>query len=52
MQFDSLDFYKEYTRRYSQLSHEFAHSVYTDASHPSLKGDAEKGDTDLLESSH
>ena len=48
MQFDSLDFYKEHARRYSQLSHEFAHSAYTDASHPSLKGDTEKGDTDLL----
>ena len=46
MQFDSLDFYKEHARRYSQLSHEFAHSVYTDASHPSLKGDTEKGDTE------
>ena len=43
MQFDALDFYQEHARRYSQLSHEFAHSVYTDASHPSLKGD-----TDLL----
>ena len=43
MQFDSLDFYKEHAQRYSQLSHEFAHSVYTGSSHPSLKGD-----TDLL----
>ena len=48
MRFDSLDFYKEHARRYSQLSHEFAHSVSTDPSHPSLKGDTEKGDTDLL----
>ena len=48
MQFDSLDFYKEHARRYSQLSHEFAHSVYTDSSHPSLQGDTEKDDTDLL----
>ena len=43
MRFDSLDLYKEHARRYSQLSHEFAHSVYTDSSHPSLQGD-----TDLL----
>ena len=48
MQFDSLGFYKEHARRYSQLSHELAHSVYTDSSHPSLQGDTEKGDTDLL----
>ena len=48
MQFDSLDFYQEHARRYSQLSHEFAYSVYTDSSHPSLQDDTEKGDTDLL----
>ena len=48
MQFDSLDFYKEHARRWTQLSNEFAHSVYTDSSHPSLQGDTEKGDTDLL----
>ncbi len=48
MRFDSLDFYKEHARRYSQLSHELAHSAYTDSSHPSLQGDTEKGDTDLL----
>ena len=39
MQFDSLDFFKEHARRYSQLSHELANSAYTDPSHPSLKGD-------------
>ena len=39
MQFDSLDFYRENAQRYSQLSHEFTHSVYTDASRPGLKGD-------------
>ena len=39
MQFDSLDFYREHTRRYSQLSHEFTHSVYTGSSHPALRGD-------------
>ena len=39
MQFDSLDFYREHARRYSQLSHEFTHSVYTGSSHPALKGD-------------
>lgn len=44
MQFDSLDFYREHARRYSQLSHEYTHSVYTAASHPALGGDL-----DLLE---
>ncbi len=39
MQFDSLDFYKVHAQRYSQLSHEFTHSVYTGSSHPALKGD-------------
>ena len=39
MQFDSLDFYREHARRYSQLSHEYTHSVYTAASHPALTGD-------------
>ena len=39
MQFDSLDFYREHAQRYSQLSHEFTHSVYTGSSHPALKGD-------------
>ena len=39
MRFDSLDFYRDHSRRYSQLSHEFTHSVYTDSSHPALKGD-------------
>ena len=35
----SLDFYRRYAQRYSELSHGFIHSVYTDCSHPSLKGD-------------
>ena len=39
MQFDSLDFYREHAGRYSQLSHEFTHSVYTGSSHPALRGD-------------
>ena len=39
LQFDSLDFYKVHAQRYSQLSHEFTHSVYTGSSHPALKGD-------------
>ena len=39
MQIDSLDFYREHARRYSQLSHEFTHSVYTGSSHPALRGD-------------
>ena len=36
---DSLNFYRQHAERYSQLSHEFIHSVYTDCSHPALKGD-------------
>ena len=36
---DSLDFYRQHAERYAQLSHEFIHSVYTDGSHPALKGD-------------
>ena len=39
MQFDSLDFYRVNAQRYSQLSHELIHSVYTRSSHPALKGD-------------
>ena len=39
MQSDSLDFYRENAQRYSQLSHEYTHSVYTAASHPALAGD-------------
>ena len=39
MWFDSLDFYKEYAQRYSELSHEFTHSVYTGSSHSALNGD-------------
>ena len=39
MQFDSLEFYREHAQRYSQLSHEYTHSVYTGSSHPALKGD-------------
>ncbi len=39
MQFDSLEFYRENAQRYSQLSHEYTHSVYTGSSHPSLNGD-------------
>ena len=39
MQFDSLDFYKEHAQRYSELSHEFTHSVYTASSHAALNGD-------------
>ena len=39
MQFDSLEFYREQAQRYSQLSHEYTHSVYNNASHPALNGD-------------
>ena len=39
MKFDSLDFYQEHARRYSDLSHEFTHSLYTDSSPTGLAGD-------------
>ena len=39
MQFDSLDFYKEHAQRYSELSHEFTHSMYTGSSHSALNSD-------------
>ena len=39
MQVESLDFYREHGKRYSQLSHEFQLSEYTDPSHPNLNGD-------------
>ena len=39
MKSDSLDFYKERAQRYSELSHEFTHSVYTGSSRSALKGD-------------
>ena len=39
MQFDTLDFYREHTLRYSQLSHEYTHCAYTASSHPGLEGD-------------
>ena len=39
MKNESLEFYREHAKRYSELSHEFTHSVYNDASHPNLNGD-------------
>ena len=39
MQFDSLDFYREHAQRYSQLSHEYTHSVYNGSCHPALNSD-------------
>ena len=39
MKFDSLDFYQEHARRYSDLSHELTHSMYTDSSPAGLTGD-------------
>ena len=42
MKIDSLDFYREHTRRYpdlSLLSHESTHSVYGYSSHPRLRND-------------
>ena len=40
-----LDFYRRHAQRYAELSHElFLHSIYTEGSHPDLKGDM-----DLLE---
>jgi ubiquinone/menaquinone biosynthesis C-methylase UbiE len=35
----ALDFYKQNSHRYSQLSHEYTHSVYTNSSHDALRGD-------------
>jgi SAM-dependent methyltransferase len=35
----SLDFYRRHAQRYAELSHEFIHSVYSECSHPALKGD-------------
>ena len=39
MSTESLDFYRRHSQRYSELSHGFIHSVYTEYSHPDLKGD-------------
>ena len=39
MQFESLEFYREHGKRYSQMSHEFSHSLYDEISHPRLTGD-------------
>ena len=39
MQVESLDFYRAHARRYSQLSHDFRHSTYSDTSHPDLGSD-------------
>ena len=39
MSTQSLDFYRRYGQRYSELSHSFIHSVYTDSTHTDLKGD-------------
>ena len=39
MKYESLDFYRDNTQRYSELSHNFANSVYTHCSHPALRDD-------------
>ena len=39
MKYESLDFYRDNTLRYSELSHDFTNSVYTDSSHPGLRDD-------------
>lgn len=39
MQFESLEFYRQHGKRYSQMSHEFSHSQYDEISHPRLTGD-------------
>ena len=39
MSADSLDFYRRHADRYAELSQGFLHSVYTECSHPALKGD-------------
>ena len=36
---DSLEFYRRHAQRYSELSHGFIHSAYTECSHPALKTD-------------
>ena len=40
----SESFYRSHARRYAEVSHNFIQSVYTDFSHPGLKGD-----TDLVD---
>ena len=37
----SESFYRSHARRYAEVSHNFIQSVYTDVSHPSLKGDTD-----------
>ncbi len=37
----SEDFYRRHARRYAEVSHNFIQSVYIDASHPALGGDAD-----------
>lgn len=39
MKYQSLDFYRDNTKRYSELSHDFTNSVYTECSHPGLRDD-------------
>ena len=35
----SEDFYREYARRYAEVSHNFIQSVYTETTHPALRSD-------------
>ena len=35
----SESFYRSHARRYAEVSHNFIQPVYTDSSHPGLKGD-------------
>ena len=37
----SENFYRQYARRYAEVSHNFIQSVYIEASHPALGGDAD-----------
>ena len=37
----SETFYRQHARRYAEVSHNFIQSVYSDMSHPALKGDAD-----------
>ena len=39
MQFESLEFYRNYGHRYSRLARGFGHSIYNKASHPRLNSD-------------
>ena len=37
----SESFYRRHAQRYAEVSHNFIQSVYTDMSHPMLRGDSD-----------